>query len=126
MNQAAASATGSLPPVISEYLAASDRGDAEAIARCFAENAVVVDEGQEWRGTAAIRRWRATVATAYQYTVQVTGAEALGEVDGVERHNVYIRLEGNFPGGKVDLTDRFALRGGRIARLEIVPTEAAR
>jgi uncharacterized protein (TIGR02246 family) len=126
MSQAAASATRSLPPVISEYLAASDRGDAEAIARCFAENAVVVDEGQEWRGTAAIRRWRATVATAYQYTVQVTGAEALGEVDGVERHNVYIRLEGNFPGGKVDLTDRFALRGGRIARLEIVPTEAAR
>ena len=73
MSQAAASATGSLPPVISEYLAASDRGDAEAIVRCFAEDAVVVDEGQEWRGTAPIRRWRATVATAYQYTVQVTG-----------------------------------------------------
>jgi len=119
-----AAAAGSLPPVISGYLAASDRGDAEAIVRCFAEDAVVVDEGQEWRGTAAIRRWRATVATAYDYTVQVTGAEALGEVDGVERHDVYLHLEGNFPGGEVDLTDRFALRGGRIARLEIVPTEA--
>ena len=126
MSQAAASAAGSLPPVISEYLAASDRGDAEAIVRCFAEDAVVVDEGREWRGTAAIRRWRATVATAYQYTVQVTGAEALGEADGAERHDVHIHLEGNFPGGEVDLTDRFALRAGRIARLEIVPTEAAR
>ena len=31
MSQAAASATGSLPPVISEYLAASDRGDTEAV-----------------------------------------------------------------------------------------------
>ena len=39
MSQAAASATGSLPPVISEYLAASDRGDAEAVVRCFAEDA---------------------------------------------------------------------------------------
>jgi ketosteroid isomerase-like protein len=127
MSQAAASATGSLPPVISEYLAASDRGDAEAIARCFAEDAVVVDEGQQWRGTAAIRRWRATVATAYQYTVQVTGAKALDEMDGhVERHDVYIHLEGNFPGGQVDLTDRFALRDGRIASLEIVPAEATR
>ena len=124
MNQAAASATGSLPPVISGYLAASDRGDAEAIVRCFAEDAVVVDEGQEWRGTAAIRRWRDTVATAYDYTVQVTGAKAVGEVDGVEGHDVYLHLEGNFPGGEVDLTDRFALRDGRIARLEIVPTEA--
>jgi ketosteroid isomerase-like protein len=126
MSQAAASATGSLPPVISEYLAASDRGDAEAIVRCFAEDAVVVDEGQQWRGTAAIRRWRDTVATAYQYTVQVTGAETLGEVDGAERHDVHLHLEGNFPGGEVDLTNRFTLRAGRIARLEIVPTEATR
>jgi ketosteroid isomerase-like protein len=126
MSQAAGSAAGVLPPVIAEYLAASDRGDTEAIVRCFAEDAVVMDEGQEWRGTAPIRRWRATVATAYQYTVQVTGAKALGEADGLERHDVHIRLEGNFPGGQVDLTDRFALRDGRIARLEIVPAEAAR
>ena len=126
MSQAAASAAGSLPPVISEFLAASDRGGAEAVVRCFAEDAVVMDEGQEWRGTAPIRQWRTTVATAYQYTVRVTGAKALGEVDGLERHDVYIHLEGNFPGGQVDLTDRFALRDGRIARLEIVPTEATR
>src|SRR4029077_1772836 len=98
----------------------------EAVVRCFAQDAVVVDEGREWRGTAPIRGWRATVATAYEYTVHVTGAEALGEADGAERHDVHIHLEGNFPGGGVDLTDRFALRGGRIARLEIVPTEAAR
>jgi ketosteroid isomerase-like protein len=126
MSQAAASATGALPPVICEYLAASDRGDDEAVAGCFAQDAVVVDEGRQWRGTAAIRRWRATVATAYQYAVQVTGAEALGQADGAERHDVHVHLEGNFPGGQVDLTDRFALRGGRIARLEIVPAEAAR
>jgi ketosteroid isomerase-like protein len=126
MSRAAAGAAGSLPPVISEFLAASDRGGAEAVVRCFAEDAVVMDEGQEWRGAAPIRQWRTTVATAYQYTVQVTGAKALGEADGAERHDVYIHLEGNFPGGEVDLTDRFALRGGRIARLEIVPTEAAR
>ena len=126
MSQAAASVTGALPTVISEYLAASDRGDAEAIVRCFAEDAVVVDEGQEWRGPGPIRRWRATVATAYTYTVKITGAEALGEADGAERHDVHVHLEGNFPGGEVDLTDRFALRAGRIARLEIVPTEATR
>ena len=124
MSEAAASATGSLPSVISGYLAASDRGDAEAMVRCMAEDAVVVDEDQEWRGTAAIRRWRDTVATAYDYTVQVTGAKALGEVDGAECHDVYLHLEGNFRGSEVDLTDRFALRDGRIARLEIVPTEA--
>jgi len=121
MSQAAASVTGSLPPVISEYLAASDRGDAEAVAGCFAEDAVVVDEGREWRGTAAIRRWRATVAAAYQYTVQVTRAEALGEADGAERHDVHIHLEGNFPGGTVDLRYQFTLHAGKIERLVIEP-----
>ena len=126
MSQTAASATGSLAPVISEYLAASDRGDDEAVVRCFAQDAVVVDEGRQWRGTAPIRRWHATVATAYQYTVQVTGAKALGQADGAERHDVHLHLEGNFPGGQVDLTDRFALRGGRIASLEIVPAGARR
>src|SRR6202008_2386310 len=117
MSQAAASAAGSLAPVISEYLAASDRGDTEAVVRCFAEDAVVVDDGRDLRGTDAAPRLRATLAPAYQYTVQVTGAKAVGEADGAEHHHVHVHLEGNFPGGEVDLTDRFALRGGRIARL---------
>jgi hypothetical protein len=47
----------------------------------------------------------------------------LGETDDVERVDVYTHLEGNFPGGTVDLTNRFGLRGGRITLLEIVPTE---
>ena len=37
---------------------------------------------------------------------------------------MYTHLEGNFPGGTVDLTDRFGLRGGRIGSLEFVPTQA--
>ena len=68
MSEAAASTAWSLPSVISGYLAASDRGDAGAVVRCMADDAVVVDEDREWRGTAAIRRWRDTVATAYDYT----------------------------------------------------------
>jgi hypothetical protein len=35
---------------------------------------------------------------------------------------LYTHLEGNFPGGQVDLTNRFTLRGDLIAALEIVPT----
>jgi ketosteroid isomerase-like protein len=125
MSAAAESATAALPPVICEYLAASDRGDADAVVGCFTADAVVADEDQEWRGTEAIRRWRESVATAYEYTVQVTGAKALGESDGTDRHDVYTHLEGNFPGGQVDLTNRFALRDGRIASLRIVPAGAS-
>lgn len=117
-------AADALPQVISDYLAASQRSDAGAILACFAPDALVVDEDRTWRGAAEIRQWRESVATAYQYTVELTGATALGEEDGVGRYEVNTHLEGNFPGGKVDLTDHFAVRGGRIMRLEIVPTVA--
>jgi hypothetical protein len=111
--------------IISEYLAASDGRGVDAVVACFTEDAVVLDEDREWRGHAGIRQWRETVATAYEYTVDVRGATALGVVDGIERLNVDIHLEGNFPGGTVDLTQRFGLRDERIASLQIVPLEPA-
>jgi ketosteroid isomerase-like protein len=112
-----------LPTAISDYLAASDRGDLDAVVACFTEDAVVFDEDQEWRGHAGIRQWRDTVATAYEYTVEVRGADALGKAEGLQRHDVLTHLEGNFPGGTVDLTNRFGLRDERIASLQIVPVE---
>ena len=115
----------SIPTIISDYQAAADRGDVDAIVACFADDATVVDEDGEWHGHAGIRKWRTTVATTYEYTVEVLRTVALGEADGVERHDVVTHLEGNFPGGTVDLTNRFGLRNGRITRLEIVPTEGA-
>jgi len=115
-------ASGSLPAVVSNYLAASDRDDIDAIVACFTEDAVVLDEDRHWRGAEAIRQWRESVATAYEYTVALIGSQALGEVDGGQRYEVYTHLEGNFPGGQVDLTNRFTLRGELIVGLEIVPT----
>jgi hypothetical protein len=113
-----------LPAIIAEYLTASDGDDIDAIIACFTDDALVIDEGKEWRGHRGIRQWREIVAGAYQYTVERRGAAGLGEVNGVERHDVFTHLEGNFPGGTVDLTNRFGLSGGRIATLQIVPTEA--
>ena len=115
----------SLPTIISEYLAASDRNDVDTVVECFTNDATVHDEDKEWHGHAGIRQWRTKVAGAYEYTVEVRRGVSRGTVDGVERHDVYTHLEGNFPGGTVDLTHRFRLRGGLITRLEIVPTEAA-
>jgi len=117
--------TISLPTIISEYLAAFDREDLDAVVACFTDDGVVFDQGEEVRGHAGIRQWLEKVATAYERTVEVRGATALGTIDGLERHDVYTHLEGNFPGGTVDLTDRFGLRDGRIGSLEFVPTQAA-
>jgi hypothetical protein len=106
-------------------MTASNRASVDEIVACFTDDAVVVDEDQDWRGRPRIREWRERVATAYEYTVEVRGAIPRGQVDGLECHDVYTHLEGNFPGGTVDLTNRFGLRDAYIARLEIVPTQAS-
>ena len=115
--------TNRLPAIISAYLAAADRRDLDDVVACFASDAVVLDEDQEWNGHAGIRQWRTKVDNAFEYTVEVRRVESPAEADGVERHYVYTRLEGNFPGGIVDLTYRFGLHDGVITRLEIVPTD---
>lgn len=45
--------------------------------------------------------------------------------DTFEWHDGCTRLDGNFPGGTVDLTYRFGLRDGGIASLEILSTKGA-
>src|SRR5258707_3292377 len=115
-------ASGSLPPVVSNYLVASDRDAIDAIIACFTEDAVVLDEDRHWCGAAAIRQWRENVAAAFEYTVAIIRSEALAEVDGAQCHDVYTHLEGNFPGGQVALTNRFTLRCDLVVGLEIVPT----
>ena len=114
-----------LPRAIAEYFAAADRDDVDALVNCFADDAVVLDENNEWHGRPDIRRWRETVATKYDYELDVRAAEMHGQGDGDERVDVQTHLEGNFPGGTVDLDYRFTLREELISKLEIVPTSSA-
>src|SRR5207247_2289970 len=48
-----------LPAPVAAYFAAEEAGDADALARCFAEDGVVRDEGGEFTGVTAIREWNA-------------------------------------------------------------------
>ena len=109
--------TEQAPDVIARYFAAAARRDADAVVALFADHAVVTDEARTWRGASGVRAWWDGPATAYQYTTDVQGVEPLGGADYVAR----VRLEGNFPGGTVDLRYRFSVDGERISRLEIAP-----
>lgn len=104
-----------LPGPVAAYFAA-DSGDGEALARCFAEDAVVTDEGREHRGRAAIRAWKAAASRKYSYTAEPF---AVASHDG--KTVVTAHVVGDFPGSPVDLRYVFALAGDRIAALEIVP-----
>lgn len=113
--------TSTLPKVISDYLAASEKREVDGIVACFSDDAVVFDDSKHGRGPAEIRRWREDVDTAFEYTTTVTGWTAHGDTAEGQRYDVTVHLQGNFPGGEVDLVNRFIVRDDRIVDLRIDP-----
>ena len=99
---------------ITLYIAAENRGDVEAMAQCFAEDAVVRDEGKTIKGLAAIKQWKAETKRKYQHSI-----EALAFVQKDGKTIVTNRLTGNFPGSPIELQFIFKLDGDKIASLEI-------
>ena len=104
-----------LPGPIAAYFAA-DKRDSEAVSQCFAENAVVKDEGNTHKGRAAIKQWKSETTQKYQYTSELLASE---RKDG--KIVVTSRLTGNFPGSPVDLRYFFKLEDEKITSLEIIP-----
>lgn len=102
-----------LPGPIAAYFAA-DQNDGDAVAQCFTENAVVMDERRAHTGREAIREWKAEASAKFSYT---TAPFAVSEEE--DRTIVTAHVAGNFPGSPVDLRYAFVLEGRRIARLEI-------
>jgi hypothetical protein len=103
-----------LPTPIARYIAAENRGDTDALARCFAEHAVVRDEGRTILGLAAIKQWSTETRKKYQHTI-----EPLGSAQKGDKTIVTNRLTGNFPGSPITVKFIFGLDGDTIASLEI-------
>lgn len=107
--------TTKLPTPIADYIAAENSGAVEALARCFAERAVVRDENQTIEGLDAIKRWKTETRKKYQHTM-----EPLAAVRKDGRTSVTNRLTGNFPGSPIELEFVFTLDGEKIVALEIL------
>jgi ketosteroid isomerase-like protein len=103
--------------VVSRYFDVDASRDVEAILSLFRDDAVVIDEGCEWRGSDEIRRWRLGPVSKYEYTTTV---ERIDDFDHTHRR-ASGRIDGNFPGGTAELTWDFSAVGGLISRLKIAP-----
>ncbi|GAA1011794.1 hypothetical protein Aple_013220 [Acrocarpospora pleiomorpha] len=110
-------ALDSLPGTISGFLAAHDTHDIAAELAHFTPDATVVDDGSTHTGIDAIETWLNRTTSAFTYTTTPTAAERTGD----RQYTVTQHVEGDFPGGTVDLHYRFTLRDALIEHLIIEP-----
>jgi hypothetical protein len=106
-----------LPEVVSRYQDAHDRQDTAVALSAFAPDARVVDDGLEYRGSDEIRDWLDRASSEYTFTRSLVSAEP----DGDDTWLVINHLEGDFPGGVVDLRYQFVVAGDLISELVIAP-----
>jgi hypothetical protein len=106
-----------LPAVVLRYQDAHDRHDADGALATFAPDAIVTDDGHTYRGRVEIRDWLSRASVEFTYTRTVIDTIQLDDGTWLVTNH----LEGDFPGGVVDLRYRFVVSGGLLSKLDIAP-----
>ncbi|MGY4858689.1 nuclear transport factor 2 family protein [Cryobacterium sp. AP23] len=102
---------------VSQYFAHMAGPDKHAAIGLFAPESRVTDDGRSYTGLREIHGWLGAAASEFDYTTRVLSTEGAGDTV-----TVTTRLEGNFPGGVVDLRHHFTVNAaGQIADLLIAP-----
>lgn len=109
--------TPDLPAVLAAHLDAHVARDIGGELACYAVDAVVIDDGRTYRGKEQIRAWLGRAASEYSYMSELTAVRQ----DAPDRWTATHHLEGDFPGGTVDLHYRYVLRDALVAELVIAP-----
>ena len=104
-----------LPTTVHDFFAAHVVRDADTASSLLTEDAVVVDQGETFRGREAAHAFLRDAGSEFEYTTEQIGAHRVDDAHWV----VTVRLEGTFPGGVAELDYRFALRDGLVAELVI-------
>ncbi|MFF3446765.1 nuclear transport factor 2 family protein [Streptomyces sp. NPDC002667] len=104
-----------LPEVITRYLTAHNARDAATAVTLLTDDATVLDDGKSYQGAIAIEQWLNRATSEFTYTTRLTNAQEIDTSHYIATHH----LEGDFPGGTIDLRFQFTLRDGLIEHLAI-------
>ncbi|MGW3330511.1 nuclear transport factor 2 family protein [Streptomyces rubiginosohelvolus] len=104
-----------LPTAVRQFLAAHIVRGTDTASSFLAEDAVIVDQGETFRGREETYAFLRDAGSEFEYTTEQIGAHRVDDTHWV----VTVRLEGTFPGGVAELDYRFALRDDLIAELVI-------
>jgi ketosteroid isomerase-like protein len=103
-----------LPQAITNYLQASNAHSPDGVVGAFTDDALVIDENREYRGSAAIRAWSEAALSKYKPHAELTDATEAGD-----KIVVTAKVSGTFPGSPVQLRFVFTLEGDKIGALLI-------
>jgi hypothetical protein len=106
-----------VPAAITSYQASHDSRDVEKAFAQFTDDVHIEDDGRTYEGRSGVRTFLQEAGSEYTYTRTLIGATEVSP----DCWRITNRLEGNFPGGEVDLSYEFVLKDGLIARLKIAP-----
>ncbi|KAA6133465.1 nuclear transport factor 2 family protein [Cupriavidus cauae] len=103
-----------IPAVVNAYFEADRGNDAEAIARAFATDAVLEDEGTRHQGVGAIRAWWLAAKAKYRHVAEPIEMSRTGDEIAVRA-----RVSGEFPNSPITLEFLFTVEGDKIVGLTI-------
>ena len=103
-----------MPPIIQRDVEASNQHDVKSILACFADNALVHDEGKDFRGKKMIKDWITKTIEKYKFqfkpiSVRQDDAEVI----------VAVEVSGTFDGSPITLDYHFTIEGDKILSLTI-------
>jgi ketosteroid isomerase-like protein len=107
-----------MPQAITAFIEATNRHDTDELLATLTHDAVVTDEGQEYRGIAAIKTWSDEKYVGAKVTLDVVDAVTNGD-----KTIVTVKVDGNFD--KTGLPDPFLMDfhfttdNGKVAALNI-------
>ena len=103
-----------LPRIINDYVDASNAHDVKSVVACFADNALVHDEGKDFRGKKVIEDWITKTIEKYKFQFKpITFREDNAKVF------VAIEVSGTFDGSPITLDYHFTIEGDKIVSLTI-------
>ncbi|MCU1693369.1 MAG: hypothetical protein JWM64_2460 [Frankiales bacterium] len=102
------------PRVVQTWFAAHEAKQADAELATMTDDVVVIDQDQTYRGREAARAWINGSSRQFSCTTTVLTTACDGAATVVTA-----RLEGDFPGGRADLSYRFDVSDDHISALTI-------
>jgi ketosteroid isomerase-like protein len=103
-----------LPRIINDYVNASNAHDVKCILACFSDDAVVRDEGKEFRGKEMIEGWLVKTIEKYKFQFKPVSVK-----DDNTEVVVAVQVSGTFDGSPVTLDYHFVIEGDKILSLTI-------